>query len=374
LYRQKEKNFRLWGVKRWYSAERLRIIALFKRQNHMKTTPHLIKTPPLTRNTSGDIRRVGVEIEFSGLNPAHAAQLVSDILGGQVDGTKSAFKFHVKGTKWGKFTVELDTQYVHPDKDLGDLIEEADLPLNQEAVNLGREIDTFFRDVVGTVSSIAVPTEIVSPPIPWSELDQLTPLVEALRERGAKGTDDNFIYAFGVHLNPEIAADDTDYLLRHLRAYVLLSDWLRARVQVDATRRLLPHVDPFPREYIRTILAATYKPDLRQLISDYARMNPTRNRELDMFPLFKFLAPDELSQFTDDILIKARPTFHYRLPNTHLSDPGWDFVEEWNRWFVVEKLAADERALERLADRYLARPSNFLEQWMRDIGDWIDTL
>lgn len=340
----------------------------------MTASHHLIKTPPLTENEAGDIRCVGVEIEFSGLEPPGAAQIVAEIFDGQVKGRKSAFVFDVDGTRWGKFTVELDTQYVHPEKDLGDLIEETELPLNQNAVNLGRELDSLFRGVVGKVSSIAVPTEIVSPPIPWNELDQLTPLVNALREKGAKGTDDNFIYAFGVHLNPEVAAVDVDYILRHLRAYALLSDWLRARINVDTTRRLLPHVDPFPREYIHLILAADYSPDLDALITDYARLNPTRNRELDMFPLFKYLAPDVVARYADDILIKERPTFHYRLPNTYLSDPRWDIVEEWNRWFVVEKLAADEKALERLSGRYLARPANFIGQWIRDIGDWIETL
>ncbi|MZR31701.1 amidoligase family protein [Sneathiella litorea] len=320
------------------------------------------------------MRRVGVEIEFSGLDPANAAQLLADIYDGQVVATSSAFVFSVEGTPWGKFLVELDTQYVNPEKDLGDLMEEAELPLNQDAVNIGRDLDSFFRNVIGKVSSIAVPTEIVAPPIPWNELDKLTALVEGLRENGAKGTDDNFIYAFGVHLNPEVAADDVGYLLRHLRAYVLLSHWLRDRIEIDTTRRLLPHVDPFPREYVRLILDADYSPDLETLISDYARLNPTRNRELDMFPLFKFLAPDVVARFTDDILIKARPTFHYRLPNTHLSDPAWDIVAEWNRWFVVEKLAADEKAIQRLSDRYLAKPSSFVEQWIRDIGEWIETL
>ena len=30
--------------------------------------------------------------------------------------------------------------------------------------------------------------------------------------------------------------------------------------------------------------------------------------------------------------INGRPTFHYRLPDARLSDPGWSIAPDWNRW------------------------------------------
>src|SRR3546814_9457337 len=48
-----------------------------------------------------------------------------------------------------------------------------------------------------------------------------------------------------------------------------------------------------------------------------------------------------------DELIKARPTFHYRLPNARLADPQWSIVREWNLWVRVERLAHDRRSEER---------------------------
>jgi hypothetical protein len=54
--------------------------------------------------------------------------------------------------------------------------------------------------------------------------------------------------------------------------------------------------------------------------------------------------------------INARPTFHYRLPDARVSDPGWSIAPDWNRWVAVERVAADRGRLERLGRAYLAFP------------------
>ena len=155
---------------------------------------------------------------------------------------------------------------------------------------------------------------------------------------------------------------------------MLLSDWLRGEIDVDPTRKLLPHTHPFPAAYLRKILDADYAPELDALIRDYVSLNPTRNRELDMLPLFAHLAPDTLDKFIEDDRIKARPTFHYRLPNTELSDPDWRIVDEWNRWVAVEKLAADNAARRRMADKRLKSGGEPLPQIIEDTQQWLRTL
>ncbi|OBX33760.1 putative amidoligase enzyme [Halomonas elongata] len=40
------------------------------------------------------------------------------------------------------------------------------------------------------------------------------------------------------------------------------------------------------------MLDPDYQPDLRTLIDDYLEYNPTRNRELDLLPLFAYLDPE----------------------------------------------------------------------------------
>ncbi|BBI60126.1 hypothetical protein HSBAA_14320 [Vreelandella sulfidaeris] len=136
-----------------------------------------------------------------------------------------------------------------------------------------------------------VPTEIVCPPVPWNELEDLDALFEALREHGAKGTDASLMYGFGLHLNPEVESFDADYLLAMLRAYLLLAGWLRDEIKVDITREMLPHANPFHKAYALKVLDSRYAPDLDTLIDDYLHYNPTRNRELDMLPLLPICVP-----------------------------------------------------------------------------------
>ena len=347
---------------------------VFLQESVLTDKPQNIRTPPDTQNASGVIRKVGVEIEFAGLSPEQAAKLVAECFGGIVEPADTPFVFSVKDTPWGKFRIELDTHFVHPEKDLGDAVEESALPASEESVEAIRDFDTQMRELIGKASTSFVPTEIVSPPIPWNELARLTDLVEALRARGAKGTDDGLAYSFGVHLNPETAQGNGGYLLAIMRAYVLLSDWLREQIDVNATRKILPHIDPFPKKYTLTILQPDYIPDLETLIHDYFEMNPTRNRELDMLPLFKHLAPLTVAELTDDKRIKARPTFHYRLPDTRLSDPEWNIAQEWNRWVAVEYLAADETNLRRLAGRYLANADSPISKQLKEVRQWIEKL
>lgn len=330
-------------------------------RNHDRPTP-----PPVRNNAKGDPRRVGVEIEFAGVTVRDAARLVHDHFGGQID-QPSAHRAKITDTPFGDFTVELDAQVVHPDgaaEGKGDLGEKI----------LGKDFDARAREALGHAVSALVPCEIVAPPIPWDRLGELNPLCDALRGAGAEGTDANPLYGFGLHLNPEVAEESAAYALKHLQAFVILADWLRECIEIDPTRRLLPHIDPFPKAYIKRILRPDYAPDLETLIRDYAADNPTRNRELDMTVLFRHLDEDTLVAVMDDVdLIKARPTFHYRLPNASLSDPDWNAVVEWNRWVKVEELAANDELLAQRAAEYLAYLDQPLsKRWLDNLNAWLD--
>lgn len=310
------------------------------------------------------MRLVGIEIEFADIPVNDAARVVHDLFGGTVT-PEGAHRATVKDTEFGAFTVELDAQIVHS----------ANGKASTPGEKMGDKLGDQAREVLGHAVAGVVPVEIVAPPIPWRDLEKLTPLFDALRERGAKGTDASPLYGFGLHLNPEVAERDAGYALRHLQAFIVLAPWLREAIGIDPTRRLLPHIDPFPDAYAQQILAADYAPDLDGLIRDYIHANPTRNRGLDMMPLFRHL--DEtlfLDAFGDPDtagLVKARPTFHYRLPNASLSDPDWNAVVEWNRWVEVEKLAADRALLRQRADQYmdfLSKP--MAERWFKTVQDW----
>jgi hypothetical protein len=318
--------------------------------------------PPIPDAADGQPRRVGVEIEFAGLNVPAAAELVREQFGGRIS-EEDPHRLIIKETEFGDFVVELDAQAVHADADDG---EGADKPL------LPEDVDAAARDALGKAVTGLVPVEIVSPPMPWSDLGRLAELTDALRDAKAKGTEDSFLYAFGLHLNPELPATDADTVLCHLKAYVVLADWLRELAAVDLTRRLMPHADRFPKDYVLMILDPDYTPDLTGLITDYLDHNPTRNRELDMLPLFRHLDEAAVTARLDSALIKARPTFHYRLPDCALGDPAWSPVTEWNRWVEVEELAADGDRLANMAGalrKNLLRPA--AERWLDELKTWL---
>ena len=305
--------------------------------------------PPTPRNADGRTRRVGVEIEFAGIPPQDTAELVQSLFGGELDAI-SAHRLKVINTRWGDFGIELDTQYAHPEQRFAP---ESDP--DSEWQRMRQDFHNRTRELIGDVVTGLVPTEIVCPPVPWDELDQLDALFDALRQRGAKGTDASLLYGFGLHLNPEAASLETRDILDCLRAYLLTARWLREQIHVDITREVLPHANPFTRAYALKVLDPDYEPDLRTLIDDYLEHNPTRNRELDLLPLFAYLDPEHPHELLGDHLVKPRPTYHYRLPNAQLAQPEWGASLEWNRWLEVEVLAAAPDTLAERGAQYLAR-------------------
>ncbi|MDN3519902.1 amidoligase family protein [Halomonas ramblicola] len=325
--------------------------------------------PPEPRNPDGALRRVGVEIEFAGLPPLETAEVVRELFGGELVAL-SAHRIRVEATRWGTFIIELDTQYAHPDEAVLDAGPRDDTEWERQRHQMRVDFHTRTRELIGDVVTGLVPTEIVCPPVPWNELGALDALFIALREHGAKGTDDSLLYGFGLHLNPEAPSLEPRSLLDHLRAYLLSAEWLREQIDVDITREVLPHANPFPRPYALKVLAPDYAPDLDTLIGDYLEENPTRNRELDMTPLFAQLRPDFPHELFRNKLVKPRPTYHYRLPDARLSLAGWGATMEWNRWIEVEKLAADQEALRRRGAAFVAKHtrSPLARLWLRMRG------
>jgi hypothetical protein len=316
---------------------------------------------PRQRTDDGRKRRVGVEIEFAAVTARDGARIVQDLFGGVIR-EEDAHRYHVEGTDLGTFTSELDTQYAHRPHGL----DEAD----ETGALAGFRAE--MRRLLGDISSLVMPCEIVCPPIDHSDLPRLDGLVAALNAAGAEGTRASPFYAFGVQLNPEIATASPDWLAGVLRAYLLVSPWLRAAMALDITRRAVAFADPFPRAYAQDVLRAGYAPDLPQLIDDYLRHNPTRNRELDLLPLFAHLDPDRVRTRVDDPRVSARPAFHYRLPDANLGQSDWSVCLEWNRWLVVERLAENAGLLERIAADYSAHDVlGGLRDWPLRCSQWL---
>lgn len=318
--------------------------------------------PPLTKTSTGQERRVGVEIELSGLTLTETADLVQETLFGTDGGERrhpGRYEIALSGDPAGDWQIELDFAFL---KSLGRRERHDD--------DLGDAVEGLAEDLLRMVAERIVPVEVVSPPLPLSRLAELNAIIQRLRAAGARGTADDPTYAFGMQLNPEVPATDVDTLRQYLQAFLCVEDWLRERAAVDLTRRLTFFADPFPKGYARTAVAPSYSPNRAQLIDDYLDANPTRNRALDLLPLFTHLDAARVRAKVQDERVKARPALHYRLPNSEIDQPDWDLNRPWHDWLVVERLAADPAQLEQLCAAYSAYLSKPLE---RLTGDWKQT-
>ena len=294
--------------------------------------------PPRVHNARGEVRRAGFELEYSGVSLNLSASLVRTVFGGE-HVAESTFVHRVRGTQYGDFQVEIDTT-VLKDKTY-------EKPLRALGFRPGRGT-RWLEDALLTTLATVVPTEIASPPIPVTELAPLDELRGRLHRAGAKGTRASVFYAFGMHINPEIASDDPGYVRDVIRAFLLLYPRLKERAEVDITRRISPYINPFPETYAKLILDPNYPADAGRLIDDYVAHNPTRNRPLDVLPVLAHLDEERVMDRVEDAhLVKPRPAFHYRLPNCMVDEPDWTLAREWNNWVEVERLAADAERLDR---------------------------
>lgn len=325
--------------------------------------------PERLETAQGEPRRLGVELEFAGMPLDAISAMVADLYGGTVE-RNNRFVHTVRDTCWGDFAVEIDTALLK-DRAYVPILEA--IGFDMEQGGSGDRVD----DVIARVASSIVPHEIVTPPIPMVEVAKLEHLRERLQRAKAKGTRASILYAFGLHLNPELTDTSSATILAHLRAFLLLWDWLHIRGEIDWSRRLTPYIDPFPAQYRRLIVDPDYAPpDMITLVEDYLAHNPTRNRALDLLPVFReVLGGAAVRGVKDAALVKPRPAFHYRLPNCRIDEPGWTLAREWQGWVCVEWLAARPQRMADMGETWLARtPPAFASidsLWAEQSEQWL---
>lgn len=323
----------------------------------------VLQIPTVTENAEGEERTVGFELEFAGLELSRTAGIIREIFGGTIE-EKNRYEFLISGTELGEFRVELDARILQ--KVASEKLDE----------KLGFEVDesklrNSIEDVLDKMAKSVVPIEVVMPPVPIRSIERLQELQQGLRKNKAEGTRTSLVHAFGMHINIECPDLKTETLLRYMRAFLLLYPWLLEELDIDFTRRISPFVDPFPSGYIEKILNPDYEPDQEEFIGDYLEYNATRNRPLDMMPVFALLDEQKVDTAMGGEKNNPRPTFHYRLPNSKIDDPEWQFTDEWNYWCAVEKLADNSEMIEKLGKLYLLRKSKTLVPFKRE---WAETV
>ncbi len=301
--------------------------------HHMGHSP---RQPVAATNADGQPRRVGVEIEFGGLDLDQITIRIQQVVGGEVE-RLSNYEGKVRDTRIGDISVELDARLFTDMKVRGILDK---LGLDDIEPHLGENLENLMAGEARRF----VPFEIVFPPVEIGRLPEVDAVCAAFRE-DAEGTGASILNAFGLHLNPELPRTDAATVLRYLRAFLCLYDELKIAHEVDATRALSPFIDAFPKDYALRVLDPGYAPDTADLIDDYLEHNATRNRPLDLLPVFAWLDEDRVTRLLPEEKIGRRPTFHYRLPNSRIDEADWSITHEWNIWMRVEDLANDGDAL-----------------------------
>lgn len=319
--------------------------------------------PPQRLNHEGKERCVGVEFEFTGLSMEQISRVVRDSVGGQID-PLSPYEYKIVDTPYGDFKVELDYAYL---KKLGRREHRGD--------DVMAGLEKFSEDMLAAFAKQVVPFEIVCPPIAISRLQALQDLVKALHDAGARGTEDSPIYAFGMHLNQELPALDARTIRDYLRSYIVLFDWLKEISDVDISRRVFPYIQPYTKDYNRLVCAPGYAPDMTGLIDDYLEHNPTRNKALDMLPLFSHIDEARVSAVIEDGLVNARPTLHYRLPNCEIQREDWNIGEAWRHWLRVEHLVDQPKRLDQACVAYSEHLNSPLRglvtSWTDKVQPWV---
>lgn len=323
----------------------------------MQKGNRIFDLPPVVNKADGNIRKVGFELEFSGLTLDQTGEAVQSAIGAIVD-TETAAEKVLKVEGLGSFNVEVDWAF-----------------LKQLAANASQEEEKWVDRLSQTAAKV-VPIEVVCPPIQIDQLDVLEQMVSALRDAGAEGTDESLIAAYGVHINIELPDLEAETIHAYLVAFCLLQWWLSDAHAVNISRKVSPYIDLFSEDYIKAVLSRK-SPTMTDVFEDYLTHNASRNRALDLLPLLAHIDEKRVFESVDDPKIKSRPAFHYRLPNCQIEQPDWSLSRSWNIWQAVEKLATRPQDLEYLSSRFFdfERPvigidttswNELIDQWLKD--------
>lgn len=314
---------------------------------HLKQDSYI--KPNRWKNQKGEDRKTGFELEFTGVDLPLCVEILQKLFGGNANWIHS-HQVEIVESKIGKIKLELDYNALLNFTDYMENQLEGP-PFNFKVVE---KLTKGVTQLAGNLVKGFVPVEIVTEPLKFEDFPQMDVMREALFQAKAKGTKDKMINAFGLHINPEAPSLEPDAILAYLRAFILIYPWLKEKLKVDLTRRFLSFIDAYPLEYQKVVMEDGYCPTQEKLILDYLKFNPTRNRSLDLCPIFIHL--DEtcknLIKKSEQNLLSGRPAFHYRLPNCNIDSKTWRIAHEWNGWAFVESLANDSNKLQALCGEY----------------------
>jgi hypothetical protein len=286
--------------------------------------PDRFEKLPIPAAEGGGPRRVGVEVEFTGLSAQAAATALARELGGLAK-REDAHAYALRGTTLGDLKVELDLRHAHPQR---------------RNVGMSLRLGARAAALFGSLMSPFAPRELITEPLEPARLPEIDAAIAVLRRAGATGRGAVLLESLGLHFNVDPPSLRAETLSAYLKAYLSLEARLR-RATARRSARLAAVLPPaFPSDYGRFVLDPGYWPDLARFTADYLSANPTRRRGLDLLPVLLRLDEPRVRAALPREKIGRRAVLHYRLPLAHPGDPAWGLAPEWNRWIEVERHAA----------------------------------
>ncbi|MFC3616022.1 amidoligase family protein [Lutimaribacter marinistellae] len=265
-------------------------------------------------------RKIGLELEFTGLSESDAAQVFASATAGRAERTEER-----------SWTCETD--------DFGTCRFFLDTAFDNEISEIGGMAERLMRQVI--------PVELTTEPFDPTNLPRFDQAIAELRHAGATGSRHGLLLGFGLHLNVDAASEDAEYLSRILTSYALLEAWFRQAAPIDISRRVLPFVTPCPDHFVDT-MAMLDIASMDDLISIYLNHVPSRNFGLDLLPILAGHEPHRIEDAVHGEKVKPRPAFHFRLPDCRIDEPDWSVMEAYDQWSMVEAVAADASLLGQL--------------------------
>ena len=327
--------------------------------------------PQALYDDEAKIRCAGFEFEYAGVEPETVILALKDRFGGEIDKIND-FHFKLK-TDLGTFKVMIDAQFL--------LNSQLRKWVNKYKLDGFIDLETVkkIEKLIATVGEQFVPFELTTPPMKFTALGYVDEVKTILQSLGAKGTKSSPVYAFGMHINPQVRSLEVTQILSDLCAFFVLYEYIVEWLKPDLSRRITPYIDPFDAKYRRLVLDTSYQPSMRQFIEDYLHYNPTRNRALDMLPLLCYIDEEKVRSRLPDEKIGKRPTYHYRLPDSCVDEERWTPAIGFNSWMLVEMLSSNVQLLHGLSNRciqYLDRPLGALEkeEWIKEVKSWVESL
>lgn len=297
---------------------------------------------------------------MSGLSAEDAARHIVDLFGGEKEARDASGMtgevLAVSGTSLGDFGI----RFAPPDSPA------------EERPGATRALTRAAVEKLAAVSGPVSSCEVHCPPVPFREVDCLDRLLDELRRSGAARDREAAPLPLGFDLVVDAEDTGADTIASVIKSFCLISDWLRQDYAAPDIEEAIAFPEPYSLDYRTLVAEPGYQPDINRLAADYIRHNPTRNRELDLLPLFADIAAEALE--TEDTLPPIQPmrAYCYRLPRAGLARAGGIVADELQRWQMVESIAADPVRLGQMGEAFLARSHEFVEaDWTDECEKWL---